>query len=390
MSGKNKKKEVCLPERFAEFYRDVLGEGADLQLQMLLSGPKSKVARIIPSRMHIDQLLQLAAELSLANFPAGLDPVPPGLIFDDAVLVSTELAGVMSRTHAFEEGRFYLQSFASYFVIKMLPLEGVDYILDLCASPGGKAIHCYDRLGREKPVIVNEPAGARRIRLTSVLRTYGAQELPVVGIDGGLLCTFVVNQIPLIVLDAPCSGEAHILTQPQRRKEWRPRQTRMLAQRQLSLAVSASHALQTGGMLLYSTCAMSPYENELLIQELLDRMDGTLEPVAWPEGCTTELQKYTNNFAPLTMVDEHAIDSAIVSCGLRFRPTDFGEPFFAILLKKRDATQPKKTHEPYPQRYERGSSKDVRILRSGPGGRAYKVPADWPDLPPLPYLHIGR
>jgi 16S rRNA (cytosine1407-C5)-methyltransferase len=164
----------------------------------------------------------------------------------------------------------------------------------------------------------------------------------------------------------------------------------MLAQRQLSLAVSAVHALRPGGMLLYSTCAMSPYENELLIQELLQRMEGAVEPAAWPEGSETELKKYTNDFAPLAAVGEQIILPEIVQHGLRFRPTDFGEPFFAILLRKINSTQPKKPNEPYPHRYERGPSKDIRIVRSGPGQRAFRVPAEWPDLPPLPYLTIGR
>jgi 16S rRNA C967 or C1407 C5-methylase (RsmB/RsmF family) len=330
------------------------------------------------------------AELGLAYPTAGTEKTSPKPVFDDALLVSTDLAGVLSRCTAFDEGKFYLQSFASYFVIKMLPLEGVPYILDVCASPGGKAIHSYDRLGRTKPVIVNEPAGARRLRLTSVLRTYGADDLPTLGIDGGLLCAFVANEIPFIVLDAPCSGEAHILAQPQRRKEWTPRQTKMLAQRQLSLAVSAAHALQPGGYLLYSTCAMSPFENELLIQELLDRLEGAVEPAPWPEGSSAELQKYATNFSPLTTVENRAIDPRIVQNGWRFRPTDFGEPFFAILLKKVLPTQPKKPVEPFPIRYERGPSKDVRILKVGPGQREYRVPAVWPELPPLPYLHVGR
>jgi len=378
----------ALPTRFADFYRAMLGPDADLQIQCLLAGSHEKIVRLIPSRFDFAGLEKIIGELQL-TIPQ--TAAPPRPIADDAWAVSNELASRLAQSTAFEQGKFYIQSFPSYFVIKMLPLENVDYILDTCASPGGKAIHCYDRLNRQKPVIVNEPAGARRLRLTGVLKTYAADDLPLLGLDAGLICQYVNNEIPLIVLDAPCSGEAHIISQPQRRKEWTPRQTRMLAQRQLALASAAVHALRPGGLLLYSTCALSPVENELLIQELLCRFRNAIEPYPWPAETSLILNKYTQNYSPLARVGDQPIDPKIAAAGWRFRPQDFGEPFFAVLLKKTQPTVPKKPIQPFPIQYERTKGKAVvRLIKVGPGRREFLVPISWPDLPPLPYLHIGR
>jgi 16S rRNA C967 or C1407 C5-methylase (RsmB/RsmF family) len=381
-----------LPRGFAEFYRSLLGPEADRQIQSLLAGPAVKVARAIPSRFHVAGLRSLAHELQLSLPKAEGAAVEPKDFLDDAVLVSNALAGRLSQCTAFDEGKFYLQSVPSYLVIKFLPLDGVEYVLDMCASPGGKALHGYDRMDRRRPVIVNEPAGARRMRLASVLKLYGADELPVLGIDGGLLCHFVINTIPLIVLDAPCSGEAHVLSHPQRRKEWTPRQTKMLAQRQLSLAGAAVHALRPNGILLYSTCALSPYENELLIHELLSRFEDALEPVPWPVGDLGSQISMEANILPLTGIPGMKVDPRIPQLGWRFRPADFGEPFFAVLLKKTRPTEPRRPVEPYPVEYQRrgrGSS-PTAIVKVGPGRREFMVPATWPELPPLPYLRIGR
>ena len=238
-------------------------------------------------------------------------------------------------------------------------------------------------------MIVNEPAGSRRMRLTSVLRTYGADNLPSVGIDGGLLCHFVVNEIPLIIVDAPCSGEAHILGQPQRSKEWTPRQSKMLGMRQLSLTASAVHALKPGAIMLYSTCAMSPYENELLVQEFLARFGDALEPIGWPSYPGFDLANFAGNITPLSHVEGKLIDPRIVQAGWRFRPSDFGEPFFGILLKKVLPTEPKKSAEPVAIKYLRSPSKNFNLVKIGAGGREFRVPSIWPQLPPLPYLHVG-
>lgn len=379
-----------LPRGFADFYRSTLGPGADAELQSLLAGPSVKVARVIPSRFDIVGLRRLVQEIHL-SLPRGEPPAnAPQDFLDDAVLVSNTLAGRLSQITAFDEGKFYLQSVPSYLVIKFLPLEGIDYVLDTCASPGGKALHCYDRLNRKRPVIVNEPAGARRLRLTSVLNVYGAQELPVLGIDAGFLCQFVINTLPCIVLDAPCSGELHVLGQPQRRKEWTPRQTKMLAQRQLALAAAAAHALRPGGLLLYSTCSMSPFENELMVQSLLARFEGALIPEPWPAATLPALLSRPANLKPLENVADVTVDARLVQSAWRFRPSDFGEPFFATLLKKVSPTTPKKPVSPCPIQYDRKSKGGFKAVRVGPGKREYLVPAQWPELPPLPYLRIGR
>lgn len=381
---------ITLPPRFADFYRGVLGPEADVQLGALVAGPAGKVARVIPSRFDFAGLMRLVGQLhlSLPTAPPRPEPRP---IFDDAVLVDTALAGQLARSRAFEEGKFYLQSLPSHLVVKFLPVDEAAYALDVCASPGGKALHVYDRMGRGKPVLVNEPAGARRLRLVSVLKTYGAQELPLLGIDGGLLCQFVINEVPLIILDAPCSGEAHILHQPQRRREWTPRQTKMLGQRQLALAVAAVHALRPGGLMLYATCALSPFENELLIHELLARFPDALESQPWPVAKPADSIVPNADLSPLSVIGTTTVDPRIAMAAWRFRPTDFGEPFFAVLLKKNNPTAPKKSVEPHPIQYDRSRphQKD-RVVKVGPGRREFIVPRDWPDLPPLPYLHVGR
>jgi len=381
------KERLNLPSGFAEFYRLMLGSLADREIQALVAGSDVKVARVIPSRYDSDRLYRLTKEFQLTINGAS----DPKLLWDDAVMVSNDLASVLSQSSAFNEGKFYLQSIPSYLVIKHLPLADASYVLDVCSSPGGKALHCFDRMDRTRPVIVNEPAGARRLRLTSVLKLYGAQELPLLGLDGGLLCQYVNNEIPLIILDAPCSGEAHILSQPQRLKEWTPRQTKMLAQRQLSLAVAAVHALKPGGLLLYSTCAMSPLENELMVHELMERFGSDLVPVPWPVETLAEMIAPQVNYSPLADVQGRKIDSRIVELGWRFRSSDFGEPFFGILLQKMGPTNPKKPVEPFPFYYERGKSKNnVRIVKVGPGKREFVVPIGWPELPGLPYLRLGK
>jgi len=396
--------------RLERFYRGLIGERAE-QLRRLRERSGLKIARAVPGRFDRARLWRLVEELKLIVGRAQRE-FAPRPVYDDAVLIDTELAGRLSEQRVLDEGGVYIQAAPSYLVIRHLQgvspesmnggesaegggptasqIEEASYALDLCASPGGKALHVYDRFERRRPVIANEYSQARRMRLVSVLRTYGAEALPMVGIDAGTVCRFAVNEIPLIVLDAPCSGEAHLVRNAKALSQWRPRQTQMLALRQRGMASSAVHALKPGGILLYSTCTISPFENELMVDDLLKRFGDAIEPIPWPKGVIDEFANDPADLEVLSEVEGKQIDERIVRCAWRFWPAALGEPFFAVQIRKVKPTQPKREAKPVPIGYPHHKSKQARRpVRVGPAGREYAVPSEWPELPGLPYLRMG-
>jgi len=59
--------------------------------------------------------------------------------------------------------------------------------------------------------------------------------------------------------------------------EWKESRTRQLAMRQYSLICSGLLALKPGGTLVYSTCSISPLENDGVIERLLQKKNQTVE-----------------------------------------------------------------------------------------------------------------
>lgn len=381
-------------QRLERFYKTLLGDRAE-QLRLLRDRDGFKVARAIPGRIDQQQLLTMMRELRLlasTTSDRSTEIIEPSPLNDDAVLIDTTLASRLADNVRFNAGHIYIQALPSYLVINHAPLDGIDVVLDLCSAPGGKAIHCFDRLQRKFPVIANEFSQARRARLISVLRTYGCDRLPLLSIDAGAICRLVTNALPMILLDAPCSGEAHLVRNPKRLAEWRPRQSKVLAMRQHAMAVGALHALKPGGVLLYSTCTVSPYENELMINDLLEKFGPAIEPIPWPTGALDRFITSADQVMPLDHVEDTIIDPRIVRCAWRFWPEPFGEPFFAVLLKKVAPTETKREPEPFPLVYDttkrRGEKSPERTVLLGPNKRAFSVPANWPELPPLPYQRL--
>lgn len=170
----------------------------------------------------------------------------------------------------------YFLDAASVTVAEQLPLAAGDRVLDMCAAPGGKALVLLENLARVGgELLANELSLARRKRLEEVLRSHVPQEFrhlaKVTGWDGSLVGVKTPGKYDKILLDAPCSSERHLLEQDSSMKEWKISRTKQLGQRQYSMICSAMLALKPGGVLVYSTCSISPLENDAVLERLLDR-----------------------------------------------------------------------------------------------------------------------
>ncbi len=371
-------------EKFKSFYAEVLGQSEAQQIDALYENLPIKAIRIIPEKFDINRLCELIVENQEED-------VEYEIFDDDAVITNDEkLLSFLSHSIEFSAGKFYIQALPAYLVIKYLPLENADYALDACACPGGKGLHCYDRFLRKKPVIMNEPSQARRNKMISVLKIYQADDLPILGIEAGRICRFVVNEIPVIILDVPCSGEAHIISDSQRLKSWRPNQTYQLAKRQYAILSSAIYALKPEGTILYCTCSLSPFENEAVILRALRQFGDAIELMSFPEEFWNIPKIKSSNLRAIEQANDDKFNNEIINYSVRFRPSEFGIPFFACLLRKKRPIYPKREVRQYDIRYSvsncpKGFSKVIVGAQ-----KEYCVPENWPKLAGLPYLQIGK
>lgn len=180
------------------------------------------------------------------------------------------------RPHSFSfSGKPYLLDPASELPVEALRLSPDDNALDLCAAPGGKALLILDRLGSAPRLTLNEFSFQRMERLKKVLREYLPPEfLEMIRLtreDGRLYGKSRRELFDKILADVPCSGERHLLHTPKELAKWTPARSKNLARRQYALLASAFTCLKKGGRLVYSTCSISPLENDGVVDKLLKR-----------------------------------------------------------------------------------------------------------------------
>lgn len=176
------------------------------------------------------------------------------------------------------EESYFLDS-ASVRAAVSLPLQNAADILDLCAAPGGKSLVLASNMGENAKLLANERSPERKIRLSYTIENCLPSEIrervQVICKDGAQMCKSPENEAAFdaILLDAPCSSERHVFNDEKYLSEWSPSRIKTLAIAQWALLSSAWRMLKPGGFLLYSTCALSPDENDNIIEKLFKKFD---------------------------------------------------------------------------------------------------------------------
>lgn len=175
---------------------------------------------------------------------------------------------------------YFLDS-ASVVAALALPLEGAESILDLCAAPGGKTLVLASRMEKSAVLSSNERSPERKHRLSVVvsecLPPEISERVKVSCSDGATWCTRQSEAFDRILLDAPCSSERHVYLDPKYLNNWTPSRVKTVAMEQWALLSCAFRLLVHGGIMVYSTCALSFQENDLMIERLNKKFSGEFE-----------------------------------------------------------------------------------------------------------------
>lgn len=196
------------------------------------------------------------------------------------------------------EKAYFLDS-ASVLAALSLPLVGAENILDLCAAPGGKTLVLASRMPENAKLSSNERSPERKHRLATVVETCLppsiTERVKTSCSDGATWCTRQSECFDRILLDAPCSSERHVLADPKYLNTWSPSRIKTVTTEQWALLSSAYRLLSPEGILLYSTCALCPEENDGMIERLYKKFnrDGSAFSLLEPEPDLKEISAFT-------------------------------------------------------------------------------------------------
>ena len=172
--------------------------------------------------------------------------------------------------HPFHEmGLYYIQEPSAMCVVEVADPKPGEYVLDLCAAPGGKSTQIAGRMAGEGLLVCNEIVPNRAKILSQNIERLGIKNAVVLNHSPQELEMRFASFFDRIVVDAPCSGEGMFHKEEAALTEWSPENVEMCAKRQKEILACAVNMLRPGGVLVYSTCTFAPAEDEEMVDWLL-------------------------------------------------------------------------------------------------------------------------
>lgn len=312
-----------LPEAFLDLLDAVVPTAQRAMVDASYTRPHRVSFRLNPLKADpADTLAELMAQPALTL--EALDGV------DGVFLVPPPQREHLTHHPAAGDGRIYIQGLSSMAAVWALDPQPGEEILDLAAAPGGKTSYIAARMQGMGRIAAVEPVKARFHRLKANLQRLGAGHVHTYLKDGAVVGKLTPERFDRVLLDAPCSSEAQFTRlDPTSWAHWSPKKVKESARLQARLIRSAWAALKPGGRLVYSTCSLSPEENELTVQGLLaEQADAAVEAITLPTRPDT-----LPTLAGLSHWQGRALDPRLAQ-SLRILPSDRTDTFYICCLRK--------------------------------------------------------
>ncbi|MGB0761023.1 MAG: methyltransferase RsmF C-terminal domain-like protein [Rubripirellula sp.] len=208
-----------------------------------------------------------------------------------------ENSGSPARTLAYACGDFFIQDAGSLLALALAGADGEGLhgkvVCDLCAAPGGKASALLEAVSDNDPdsrgfVLANEVIRNRVAPLQLNLARTGSDRYAISSLDPERLADQLPHAFDLLLVDAPCSGQAMMSRGKQNISALSTHQISHSASRQQRILEAAVKLVRDGGQLVYSTCTFAEEENEAQIRLLIEQGIATPRPIAGLQGHETD------------------------------------------------------------------------------------------------------
>lgn len=185
-------------------------------------------------------------------------------------------------------GYYYVMEKSSCVPPLALDPKPGEIVADFASSPGGKTTFLAQLMKNRGVLIAIEANGERIPPLIDNIHRMGVLNTVVLKMNAVRFKNLGIK-VDKVLLDAPCSGEGVIHKDRSRKTDRSARDIEFCSTLQKDLIESAIESLKVGGVLVYSTCSLTPEENELIVQWVLERFNVELEDIMWGEPALTEI-----------------------------------------------------------------------------------------------------
>lgn len=240
-------------------------------------------------------------------------------------------------------GHTYMQEAASMLPPALLRAQPGDVVLDMSAAPGSKTTQIGASIGSNGIIVANDVQEKRLWTLKSSLHRCGVPNNIVTKKVGQWFARHMTARFDRVLCDAPCSAQGTIRKDSDALDYCSIENIEKMARLQFQLLESAIHSAKIGGTIVYSTCTLTPEENEGVVLQILERFAGKLEVVD-PRSMNSDVLNFDQAVEDSIRVQKEFFKNSQFSIlnypFLRLWPQTYDtEGFFSAVFRKTDSTR---------------------------------------------------
>ena len=172
---------------------------------------------------------------------------------------------------SFSQGLFYVQDVSSMMVAEWAKVSEGDYVIDVCAAPGGKSTHVAELLNGTGMVEARDLTEYKVSLIEDNISRHELTNMKAVCMDATLFDEGSVDKADVLICDLPCSGLGVLAKKTDIRSKMSKEQQEELVQLQRDILSAVHSYVKPGGILVYSTCTININENEGNVSWILEQ-----------------------------------------------------------------------------------------------------------------------
>lgn len=181
----------------------------------------------------------------------------------DKLSYAFEISGYdyLQALDSFVEGLFYVQDISSMMVAEIAAPEKENYIIDVCAAPGGKSSHLAEKMEGTGMVEARDLTEYKVSLIEENIERHGLANMKAVQMDATVYDEASKEKADILICDLPCSGLGVMGKKTDIRYKMTTEKQKDLVQLQRHILDTVHTYVKKGGTMVYSTCTIHKDEN---------------------------------------------------------------------------------------------------------------------------------
>ena len=180
----------------------------------------------------------------------------------------------ISELPGFDTGAFTIQDVSSALAVEEASIQQEDFVMDICAAPGGKSILASERA---RKVLARDVSEAKVAIIEQNLERMQVKNVITQVYDATMSDEAYRERADVLIVDVPCSGLGVIGKKRDIKYHINKEKLVSIVELQKKIVENSWQYVKPGGVLLYSTCTIHRAENQDMVQWIVEQFPFEVE-----------------------------------------------------------------------------------------------------------------